>query len=253
MPLGFILMQGIDAREGNFAGALQKLGHDLGSDSSPLIIPSSLPHTEIPIPVSLHQKGFIGQRINGIDVIVPPMIMIPGGSFIMGSDKGKDSQAYDDETSQYMVPVGNFECGKYPVTVAEYVCFVQSTGHAVPSNMMLSDWEGIAASWRNKTLTWDIQRTQRNDHPVVGITWKDALAYTQWMAKVTKQPYRLLTEAEWEKGARGTNGRIYPWGNEWDKTKANTYEGGPGMTTPVGSYPQSASPYECLDMCVGMD
>jgi formylglycine-generating enzyme required for sulfatase activity len=120
------------------------------------------------------------------------------------------------------------------MTVAEYACFVRGAGY-----------QELMSSW-NK-LTWKEQQ-QRNDHPVVNISWRDALAYAQWLAKLTNVGYRLPTEAEWEKAARGTDGRIYPWGNNWERTRANTGDGDPKMTTPVGSYPQGVSPYGCLDM-----
>jgi formylglycine-generating enzyme required for sulfatase activity len=75
------------------------------------------------------------------------------------------------------------------------------------------------------------------------------VAYCQWLSEKTGQAYRLPTEAEWEKAARGTGGRIYPWGNEWDETKLNSGEGGPGDTTPVGQYsPDGDSPYGAADM-----
>jgi formylglycine-generating enzyme required for sulfatase activity len=74
------------------------------------------------------------------------------------------------------------------------------------------------------------------------------VAYCNWLAEVTGKAYRLPSEAEWEKGARGAAGRIYPWGNEWDPNRCNSSEGGPGDTTPVGGYPQGASPYGLLDM-----
>jgi formylglycine-generating enzyme required for sulfatase activity len=83
---------------------------------------------------------------------------------------------------------------------------------------------------------------------VVYISWDDAVVYCRWLAKTTKKPYRLPTEAEWEKAARGTDGRIYPWGNKWDAKRCNTSEDGPGKTTPVGAYPAGASPYGLLDM-----
>src|SRR5262249_9422211 len=88
----------------------------------------------------------------------------------------------------------------------------------------------------------------RLDHPVVSIKWSDALAYAQWFASITHEPWRLATEAEWEKAARGTAGNIYPWGNQWDRSRANTSDGGPGRTTPVGSYRDGASPYGVQDM-----
>jgi len=83
---------------------------------------------------------------------------------------------------------------------------------------------------------------------VVYVFWHDAVVYCRWLSEVTGRPYRLPSEAEWEKGARGTDGRIYPWGNQWDAERCNNKEGGKGDTTPVGAYPQGASPYGPLDM-----
>jgi len=83
---------------------------------------------------------------------------------------------------------------------------------------------------------------------VVNVTWHDAVAYCRWLAEATGKPYRLPSEAECEKGSRGTDGWIFPWGNEWDAKRCNSEEGGPGGTTPVGAYPGGASPYGLLDM-----
>jgi formylglycine-generating enzyme required for sulfatase activity len=94
------------------------------------------------------------------------------------------------------------------------------------------------------------------NHPVVNVTWHDARAYCQWVTNVWRakgkigkgDEVRLPSEAEWEKAARSTDGRTYPWGNEWDATKCNTSESGLGTTSPVGMYPEGAGPDGCLDM-----
>ncbi len=84
---------------------------------------------------------------------------------------------------------------------------------------------------------------------MVNVTWRDALAYVQWLAERTEQPYRLPTEAEWEKAARGEDGRLWPWGNDWDPARANCKPAGPGQTTPRGQYsPGGDSPYGAADM-----
>ncbi len=118
-----------------------------------------------------------------------------------------------------------------PVTNAQYAAFVQATGHGQPEH------------WKGGRPPGDKRR-----HPVVYVSWHDAVAYCRWLAEVTGKPYRLPSEAEWEKGARGSDGRIYPWGNRWDAQRCNSGEGGPGDTTPVGAYPQGASPYGLLDL-----
>jgi formylglycine-generating enzyme required for sulfatase activity len=83
---------------------------------------------------------------------------------------------------------------------------------------------------------------------VVRVSWYDAVAYCNWLAEVAGRPYRLSREAEWEKGARGNDGRTYPWGNQWEAQRCNASEGRKKDTTPVGAYPQGANPYGLLDM-----
>jgi toxoflavin biosynthesis protein ToxD len=83
---------------------------------------------------------------------------------------------------------------------------------------------------------------------VVNVSWYDAKDYCDWLSEVTGRRYSLPSEAEWEKGARGTDGRIYPWGNQWDATRCNSKESGPHETTSVHAYPQGASPDGLLDM-----
>jgi formylglycine-generating enzyme required for sulfatase activity len=151
----------------------------------------------------------------------------------MGSDLAKDPLAFSDEKPQSSVTLAAFQVAKHPVTVAEYAAFVRQSNHRIPPP--------------GGTLSWTAQQ-QRPDHPVVLVTWSDARAYAAWLALLTGQHWRLPTEAEWEKAARGTDGRIYPWGNAWDKTRANTGDGGPNGTTPVGTYPTGASPYGAQDM-----
>ena len=100
-------------------------------------------------------------------------------------------------------------------------------------------------------VDWATQQSHA-DHPVVCVSWNDALAYVRWLAKATGQPWRLPSEAEWEKAARwdarASVARLYPWGDAFDKARCNTSEGGVRATTPVGSYPSGESPYHVQDI-----
>jgi formylglycine-generating enzyme required for sulfatase activity len=151
-------------------------------------------------------------------------VVVPAGPFLMGSS--------DNEKPQHTVELATYRIARYPVTNAEYQAFVQDSGHGPPQHWYGEDYpEG------------------EGNHPVVNVYWLDALAYCEWLSEKTGKPYRLPTEAEWEKAARGTDGRIYPWGNEWDETKLNSRDSGPGDTTPVGQYsPGGDSPYGAADM-----
>ena len=155
----------------------------------------------------------------------PEMVHIPAGYFWMGKDEF-DPDARESEKPRHRVYLSEYWIGKYPITHREYQFFVRETGHRAPYG-----WNGGQYP------------EGKGYHPVVWVYWEDAVAYCQWLARKTGIPYCLPTEAEWEKAARGTDGRIYPWGNGWDKNKCNSSEGGAGGTTPVGQYsPAGDSP-----------
>jgi formylglycine-generating enzyme required for sulfatase activity len=142
-----------------------------------------------------------------------PMVLVPAGEFLAGEDRVKMS-------------VAAFYIDRFPVTNTDYQKFVQA-----------AHWEE-PAHWRRGT--WPEGKA---DHPVVQITWESALAYAQWAGK------RLPTEEEWEKAARGTEGRVWPWGNAFLKDHCNTSETEIWDTTPVGKYsPAGDSPYGLVDM-----
>ena len=162
----------------------------------------------------------------------PELILIPAGEFLMGSDPQKDERASKYEQPQHRLSLPDYYIAKTPVTNTQYAAFVQASGHLPPKH-----WKGSTKP--PKSI---------EDHPVVNVSWEDGVAYCRWLVQVTGKPYRLPTEAEWEKAARGLDGRIYPWGNKWDAARCNTSEGGEGGTTPVGAYPAGASPYRVLDM-----
>ncbi len=155
-----------------------------------------------------------------------PVVRVPAGPFLMGSDKTRDPQAYDNELPQHEVTLPDYWIAKTPVTVAQFRDF--------------------AAEHR-----WANQKSLQgpDDHPMMPVTWDDALAYCRWLKGKTGLPVTLPSEAEWEKAARGTDGRIYPWGDEPpDKSRCN-FELNEVGATPVGRYsPRGDSLYGCVDM-----
>jgi formylglycine-generating enzyme required for sulfatase activity len=173
--------------------------------------------------------------------IEPQMVRIPAGKFLMGSTKEQAEQAIKDgadkswverEQPQHEVELSEYSIGRYPVTNREYQAFVKETKHIPPQR-------------------WDRDQypAERGDHPVVYVSWEDAVAFCNWLSQKTNKVYRLPTEAEWEKAARGEDGRIWSWGNEFGKENANTGEAKIGYTSPVGQFsPQGDSPFGCADM-----
>jgi formylglycine-generating enzyme required for sulfatase activity len=157
------------------------------------------------------------------------MILIKAGPFLMGHSAGEKVSAY--EQPQHEVDLPAFYLCKYPVTNAQYAKFIQETKHPKPEKV---GWLGLNPP------------RQKLDHPVVNVSWDDALVYCDWLQEQTGRPYRLPTEAEWEKAARGADGRLYPWGNEWDPSRCN--HSSQGTTAVVKAYVTGASPYGCLDM-----
>ncbi len=198
---------------------------------APPVAPILPPLPPEQFPPRLASLGFEARKKDGVAYIVPPLCSVPAGEFLMGSDKRQDPQAYDSELPQHRVNLPAFQLARFPVTVAEYVCFVRA-GQKEPSG------------WQSQL--------GKLDHPVINVSWHDAVAYAAWLAKTTGQPWRLPTEAEWEKAARWDAARqvsrLYPWGDAFDTARCNTSEGGKGGTTPVGSYPTGASPCGAQEM-----
>ncbi|MDD5450407.1 MAG: SUMF1/EgtB/PvdO family nonheme iron enzyme [Desulfovibrionales bacterium] len=159
------------------------------------------------------------------------MVWIPKGSFFYGDEKLGKNIEYE-----YVIDV-------FPVTNKQYKAFLDDEKeHEVPY---------IEEDWAQK-YKWDKEKRSypegKGDHPVVLVSYQDALDFCRWRSQKEGKNHRLPTEEEWEKAARGIDGRVYPWGNEFNKAKCNTYESEIGGTTPVGKYPDSASPYGCRDM-----
>ncbi len=159
----------------------------------------------------------------------PETVAIPTGPFRMGSD-APDAPA--SETPMHVVDLPYFRMGKYPVTNEQYVEFLKQNPQQQPPP--------AGTGWFGKTPPQD-----KLDHPVVGITWEEALAFCQWLSAATQRNYRLPSEAEWEKAARGQDARPFPWGTEWT---AEACTMGGKSTTAVSAHEAYPSPHGCIDM-----
>ncbi len=134
------------------------------------------------------------------------------------------------------------------MTNAQFRPFVEGDGYTNPTYWTAAGWTWRQAEKITQPVYWNDATWDGPDYPVVGVNWFEAVDYCRWLSKQTGIEFRLPSEAEWEKAARGTDGQIYPWGNTWDAKRANSLESGIGKTTPVGTYPNGASPYGALDM-----
>lgn len=177
----------------------------------------------LPTPVTSPQIGTIEQRGNDN----AEMVFVPAGEFLMGS--GANESGASHEKPQHTVILDAFWIDRHEVTIAQYSLCVDAGKCKPPEarhSLKRGAYYGVA---------------QFDNYPVIDVTWADAQNYCTWAGK------RLPTEAKWEKAARGTDGRIYPWGNDFEQSRVNNNEV-VGDTTEVGSYPNGASPYGALDM-----
>jgi len=165
------------------------------------------------------------------------MVYVPSGEFIMGSNDGED-----DEKPEHTVYLDAFYIDKLEVTNDQFAVFLNAESNQQEGGTAWFDVGGEYVRIHQIDGSWEAKAGYGN-HPLTEVTWYGARAYCAWAGK------RLPTEAEWEKAARGTDARIYPWGNQVpDCSRANFRGGCLGNTGPVGSYPTGASPYGALDM-----
>ncbi len=181
--------------------------------------------------------------------LIPPMIAIPAGPFLMGTPErelsalaqayGGTRESYREESPQHALALPAFAIGRTPVTNALYAEFTAASGARAP------------IAWRGP-----LPPERLLAHPVTDVSWDEANEFCYWLNNLrlplgpdgSAARFRLPSEAEWERAARGTDGRTFPWGSTWKVDLANTRESGLASTTAVASYTAGASPDGCLDM-----
>lgn len=193
------------------------------------------------------------------------LVEIPSGEFLMGTTKKEiekyekrfpdiDRRLLEREYPQHKVFLKKYRIGKYPVTNEEFEEFIKATGY-----LTVAEKEGFGcvfnpgfasikgADWRHP-LGHKSNLFLKQKHPVVQVSWYDAVEFCRWRSETTGKKYYLPSEVEWEKAARGVDARIYPWGDKWNPDICNAefrFEG----TTSVGKFsPQADSPFGCADM-----
>lgn len=225
-------------------------------------------------------KLFIALIVNALIIIpfvalsdpalqVPELVQVPAGPFIRGSDRGEREAAYrldeaayghsvtrknrwyESEFDRGVVSLSAYEISKTLITNAQYAAFIAAMGHKAP-DVDQETWRGyglIHPFSRTRRYVWSGNRPPegREDHPVVLVSHADARAYAMWLSRVTGKRWRLPTEAEWVKAARGTDGRRFPWGGAYDAARLNSHDRGPFDTLPVDAFPHGASPFGMLD------
>jgi iron(II)-dependent oxidoreductase len=161
------------------------------------------------------------------------MVLIPGGEFVMGIDEselyeiylldGYRNPIFKTEIPARNVYLPDYYIDRYPVTNYQYHRFVMETGHRKPWIWKYEGWNGLL-------------------QPVMGVGWEDARLYAEWAGK------SLPTEEQWEKAARGSDRRWWPWGNDFSPNRCNSREYGLNRTTDVGLFDLGVSPFGCYDM-----
>ena len=185
--------------------------------------PTPLPPPPTPTPLPTSTPASEGAEVTPAPAVTDIMVEIPAGPFAMGTASGELNEAPVHEAD---LPA--FMMDKFEVTNADFAVFVEATGYQTYAE-------------KQGATHWRAAYTEGKDtHPVVYVTFDDAMAYCTWAGK------RLPTEAEWEKAARGPEGFVFPWGNEWDPSQANVKESGLRGTVAVGSYPPNG--YGLCDM-----
>lgn len=196
----------------------------------------------------------------GVEMV---FVYVPASKFLMGSDPQKDPRARRNEQPQRWVMLDDYWIGQFPVTNVQFETFVNATGHRTEAETRGSSF----ISWRTLDLEiakvdWQhprgADRVAKALEPVVHVSWADAVAFCEWVSGLGQGSVRLPSEAEWEKAARGEDGRLFPWGNEDPTPQRCNYDCVATMdlstvTTDVGSYsPAGDSPYGCADMAGGV-
>jgi formylglycine-generating enzyme required for sulfatase activity len=177
-----------------------------------------------------------------LDPLAPAMCRVPLGRFAMGTDPaevkslahryGVPEAWFAKSTPRHEPDLDAYEIGRFPVTEGDWARYAREERDAERP----PHWRGGAPP------------RYRSNHPVHSLSWAAIVRYTEWLSERSGIQYRIPTEAEWEKAARGADARAFPWGERFEAARCNTREGGVGSTTPVGIYAAGASPCGALDL-----
>ena len=188
-----------------------------------------------------HFGDFRFRRSHGSDAafIEPPRVRVRGGAHVIGSHGSASEQPL------FTTVLSAFEIGQFPITNAEWQCFVDANGYEDPrwwdETAPQRQPEG-AASGIDRPPPWRTQRFNNPSQPVVGVNWSDARAFCRWLSHQSGREFRLPMETEWEAAARQGTTRLYPWDDDYDPGYANTAEVKLCRTSVVGMFPQGATP-----------
>jgi formylglycine-generating enzyme required for sulfatase activity len=189
----------------------------------------------------------VGLRRDGLPDI--DWVPIAAGPFIMGSDKQVDPGAQDSETPQFTCHLITqpYRMARYPITVAQYACFVEADGYRERRF-----WTDAGWSWQVKEKIDGPRefrdRFQTPNHPQVGVSWYEAVAFCNWLSEALDREIRLPSEAEWERAARHTDGRVYPWSGDFAPERCNMNKTGIGATSAVGLFLNGAAESGTMDI-----
>lgn len=175
--------------------------------------------------------------------MIPELITIPAGAFTLGHKTSSDA------SPQHQLELREFRIGKYPVTNQEFAEFISGDGYQIEKFWTAMGWKWLQSRPQTEPGFWSDPRFNIPRHPVVGVSWYEAVAFCKWLSEKSARRVRLPTEAQWEKAARGANdARVYPWGDRYETNRANTAELGFGRTSPVDAFPDGASPSGVCDL-----
>ncbi len=206
------------------------------------------------------QRGAAGDALNLVGDLRPGVgvkhglpdidwVTIEPGPFVMGSDKAVDKDAWDAEAPQFTCDLiaRPYRIARYPVTVVQFNTFVEAGGYRQPRFWTEGGWTWLRDRKTAGPATFG-EVYELANHPQVGVSWYEAMAFCAWLSEQAGCPITLPSEAQWERAARGTDGRFYPWGNEFDAERCNSGETRIGTTSAVGIFAAGASLSGCLDM-----
>ncbi len=245
LALIYLATRWLSGEEATLTALLERLAA-AGSEDGPA--PTSPPASPPPSPGEPPPSPL---RQSPRSPLEPELVRIPAGWFWMGTDRLRLESAGVEwrdwmvrETPYHQVYLPDFDIARHLVTRAEFARFIEDDGYQNLAYWTVAGWQ-----WRARFCP-NPPAVVRDDYPVSGISWYEALAYCNWLKERTGLYFRLPSEAEWEKAARGTDGRIWPWGDWWDPERCNTWrQRAPYYSTPVGQYsPQGDSPYGVTDM-----